>query len=58
MVPWVSYLLEIDRKTWDAFKARLRSEGRTVKWVIERLIHHYINHGIDEPSKKEKDKKP
>ena len=41
-----TYLLQIDRKTWTAFLARVRADGRTAKYVLARLIEQYIAKGL------------
>jgi len=50
----IAYLLQIDRKKWDAFKARL--DGRTVKFVFEYLVDYVTKYGLPEQPKKKKDK--
>lgn len=57
LAPLVNYLLEMDRKKWAAFKARLKADGHTVKWMIESLIDDYIAHGRKPPTKKKGDPK-
>jgi hypothetical protein len=44
--PLVTYLFKIDREKWEEFAARVKSEGRTIKWVIEELIREYTEHGL------------
>lgn len=57
MVPRpVTYLMKIDRETWERFAARVKSEGRTIKWIIEELIHEYTERGLR--AQPRKDKKP
>ena len=48
----VSFLIQIDRKTWRAFTARRQREGRTAIGVMRLLIQWYIKHGLDEPDQK------
>lgn len=51
--PFVTYLVKIDRKKWQAFTAILKKEGRTVKWAIEALIDRVIDRGgFDDKPKK------
>jgi hypothetical protein len=45
----VTYLVTMDRKTWERFKARLKRDGnRKVKDVIPALIDWYIKHGLND----------
>jgi hypothetical protein len=58
VAPIISFLLTIDRKTWQAFTERRKQEGRTAIGVIRLLIHRYVKHGLDEPAPTDKEQKP
>jgi hypothetical protein len=47
MGPLISFLLEIDRKTWTAFTERRKEEGRTAIGVLRILVQRYIDYGLD-----------
>ena len=40
-----SYSLKgMDRVTWTAFVTRAKSEGRTVRWLLDSFIRSYAHH--------------
>lgn len=44
-------LRNVEDSTWKKFHARAEKEGRTLRWVLLRLLEHYIRHGL--PSEKQ-----
>lgn len=56
MGPLISFLIQIDKKTWKAFTERRKQEGRTAIGVFRLLIQQYIRKGLEEPGPKDKDK--
>lgn len=36
------YMLQVDKATWERFKERCRSEGRSMAFVIRQLILNYL----------------
>lgn len=45
-------LRNIDRPTWDKFKARAAREGHKLRWVLLKLIGRYVKHGLDKDEEK------
>jgi hypothetical protein len=42
-----SYILRNpDPDIWARFKARAAEEGHPLRWLILRLIAHYVSHGL------------
>ena len=42
-----SYILrKIDPELWDQFRERAQLEGHPMRWLLLRLITHYITHGL------------
>jgi len=42
---------QTDTPLWQAFKARVAQEGRTLREVLEALIKRYVERGLDEDRK-------
>lgn len=40
-------LRNIDPKQWAAVKKRAAGEGRTIRWVVLRLLQLYAREGLD-----------
>jgi hypothetical protein len=57
MIPLLTFPIQIDKKTWETFKARAKQEGLTAKAVIYRFIEYFINHGLPPEPPKKKDPK-
>jgi hypothetical protein len=55
MIPFTTFPIRIDRKTWAAFKARAASEGLSATAAILRLIEHFIANGLPPEKPRKKD---
>lgn len=42
----VKLLIEIDREKRERFKDKVESEGRKIRWVVERLVDYYMENGM------------